>query len=72
MGFELEEDARRVFSILELRFKRFELELHPTKTRLVPFRKPRWGENKVDGAKTTSFDFLGFIVPRAKEAVMSG
>ncbi len=72
MGFEFEEDARRVFSVLGSRFKKFELELHETKTRLVPFRRPAWGKGKVDGALTKTFDFLGFFVPRAKEAVMSG
>jgi RNA-directed DNA polymerase len=60
MGFEFEEDAQRVFSVLGHRFKKFELELHETKTRLVPFRRPAWGSHKADKALTTTFDFLGF------------
>jgi len=40
IGFELEADARRVMEVLPKRFARFELSIHPEKTRLVPFQKP--------------------------------
>jgi hypothetical protein len=54
MGFEWEEDARRVMEVLSKRFSRFGLTIHPTKTRLVDFGCP-----SRDG-KGESFDFLGF------------
>jgi hypothetical protein len=70
MGFAVEADARRVFEVLPKRFARYGLRLHPTKTRLVDFRRP----NRLDrsgpagGGPGTSaarsrpgtFDFLGF------------
>lgn len=60
IGFELEDDARRVMSVLSKRFERFGLKLHPDKTRLFPFSRPRdW---KQGGKGPTSFDFLGFTV----------
>jgi group II intron reverse transcriptase/maturase len=55
MGFELEEDARRVMEVLPKRFARFSLKLNMQKTRVVDFRKP--GE---PGTNPESFDFLGF------------
>jgi len=61
--FETEEDARRVFAVLAQRFARFGLELHPDKTRLVPFRSPRrWSKPPANDSKNGpgSFDFLGF------------
>lgn len=35
IGFELEEDARKVMKVLPKRFGRFKLTIHPEKTRLV-------------------------------------
>jgi len=58
IGFELEEDARRVMAILPKRFGRFGLSVHPKKTVLVQFRKPGFKANKANGNGT--FDFLGF------------
>ena len=40
IGFEREDDARRVMSVLGKRFERFGLRLHPEKTRLFPFARP--------------------------------
>ncbi len=55
MGFQLESDAKRIMEVLPKRFTRFKLELHPEKTRLIPFGKPpRSGKPK------ETFDFLGF------------
>lgn len=54
MGFELEEDARRVLDVLWKRCERFHLTLHPEKTRVVDFRRPE------SGKKGATFDFLGF------------
>jgi group II intron reverse transcriptase/maturase len=58
MGFALEEDARRVMDVLPKRFEKYGLKIHPDKTRLVEFRKPKFfgGSNGGSG----SFDFLGF------------
>jgi hypothetical protein len=53
---EREEDARRIMEVLPKRFGRFDLELHPEKTRMIEFRRPLLKEHKGKG----SFDFLGF------------
>jgi len=57
--FELEEDARRVMDVLPKRFARFGLTLHPDKTRLLDFRRPRSGGTR-PSQRERSFDFLGF------------
>jgi len=57
MGFESESDARRVMEVLPKRFARYKLELHPEKTALVPFGRPR---NDAEGRVQGTFDFLGF------------
>jgi len=58
VGFELEEDARRVMDVLPKRFDRFKLTIHPQKTVLVEFKPPPHKEQSADGKGT--FDFLGF------------
>ncbi len=40
IGFEDQHDAERVFAVVPKRFGRFGLTVHPTKTKLVPFRPP--------------------------------
>jgi group II intron reverse transcriptase/maturase len=63
IGFKQEEDARRVMAVLPKRFGRFGLTLHPTKTRLVDYRRPRrpTGPSCTDsGEAGATFDFLGF------------
>lgn len=60
---EREDDARRVYEVLPKRFAKFGLQLHPEKTRLVPFKKPPWSKDddgKSDGANHAAFDLLGF------------
>lgn len=57
MGFETEEDARRVYAVLPHRLARFRLTLSPEKTRLVYFGEP--GRNCPD---PDTFDFLGFTL----------
>lgn len=57
MLFSERSDAARVQRVLSKRFERFGLTLHPDKTRLVRFRRPRWDGG---GTKPGSFDFLGF------------
>jgi len=44
IGFEHEEDVRRVRAVLGKRLGRFGLTLHPDKTRLLPFRRPPAGQ----------------------------
>lgn len=75
IGFEHEEDARRVQQVLPKRFERYGLTLHPEKTRLVEFKPTprRTGKSNeanhdqdqeppAQGPKhqARSFDFLGF------------
>jgi RNA-directed DNA polymerase len=55
MGFEREEDARRVFAVLPKRFAKYGLTIHPEKTRLIDFHPPQAGQG---GGST--FNFLGF------------
>lgn len=57
IGCELEEDARKLEEVLPKRFERYKLTIHPEKTALVRFGKPREGD--VDSGNGT-FDFLGF------------
>jgi group II intron reverse transcriptase/maturase len=56
LGFETEEDARRVMSVLPKRFGRYGLTLHPEKTRLVDFRRPDQGIGSGSGR---TFAMLG-------------
>ena len=60
--FETESDARRVLDVLPKRFGKYGLTLHPEKTRLVPFQRPRpsarTGGDR--GDRPGTFDFLGF------------
>jgi RNA-directed DNA polymerase len=64
--FEREDDARRVYEVLPKRMNRYGLHLHPTKTRLVPFGKPRATTEDDDEDSSGgdsgpgTFDFLGF------------
>lgn len=55
IGFEKEEDARKVYEVLPKRFDKYGLQIHPEKTRLRRFAKP-----KRDDHDSETFDFLGF------------
>jgi group II intron reverse transcriptase/maturase len=57
IGFEREEDARRVRVVLKQRLERFGLTLHPDKTRLLPFWRPPTTQQSGQGPAT--FDFVG-------------
>jgi group II intron reverse transcriptase/maturase len=63
MGFAYEGDARRVLDVLPKRFGKYGLTIHPDKTRLVPFQRPR---NRPAGTSSPPpdgpghFDLLGF------------
>lgn len=65
MGFDFEEDARRVMAVLPRRLEKFGLTIHPEKTRLVDFRKPR-SKSDDDEPRPGSFDLLGFTHHWAK------
>jgi hypothetical protein len=58
MLFDQEEDARRVLAVLPERFGKYGLRLHPEKTRIVPFQRPRGG--KGSSPRPGTFDLLGF------------
>ncbi|MDE3180479.1 MAG: group II intron reverse transcriptase/maturase, partial [Acidobacteriota bacterium] len=61
LGFQVKMDAERFRAELEERFQRFQLELHPDKTRLLEFgpfaitNRRKRGEGKPE-----TFNFLGF------------
>lgn len=58
--FEQEADARRVLAVLPKRFGRYGLTLHPTKTRLVDFRRPDRRASSGASRRPGTFDLLGF------------
>lgn len=63
LTFEREDDARRVEAVLPKRFAKFGLQLHPDKTRLIPFRRPphrTTGKGGGSGGRPGCFDLLGF------------
>jgi RNA-directed DNA polymerase len=60
MSFTDEGDARRVLEVLPKRFGKYGLTIHPDKTRLVPFQRPRHGEQPTRDNRPGTFDFLGF------------
>lgn len=53
LGFESKSDAERVMKVLPKRFKKYHLELHSEKTKLIDLQSKR-------GKGERSFDFLGF------------
>lgn len=55
--FASERDARRVEAVLPKRFAKYGLRLHPTKTRLVQFKRPG---HRALREEPGTFDFLGF------------
>jgi RNA-directed DNA polymerase len=57
IGYEREDDARRILAVLPKRFARFKLTIHPQKTRLVRFQPPRGLDEGERG--DGRFDFLG-------------
>jgi group II intron reverse transcriptase/maturase len=60
LGFERRDDAERVMAVLGKRMGKYGLSLHPEKTRLVSFLRPRRGCTQRKG--TATFDFLGFTL----------
>lgn len=66
IGFELEDDARKVMEVLPKRMAKYGLTLHPDKTRLLPFRRPP--QRQTEGKGEATFDFLGFTLYWARSA----
>ena len=60
LGFEYEKDAKRGLDVLPKRFEKFEVSLHPEKTKLIRFSK------RVRGKGNGTFNFLGFTFYWAK------
>jgi group II intron reverse transcriptase/maturase len=63
IGFTDESDARRVMEVVPKRSVKYGLTVHPTKTRLVSFRRPRYGRqrpSRASGQRPGTFDLLGF------------
>ncbi len=60
--FEQEEDANKVMGVLSERFAKYGLTLHPMKTKLINFQKPKSnnGDKPKSDKGNRSFDFLGF------------
>ena len=59
VGFERREEAEATLAALRERFSEYGLQLHPQKTRLIRFNRPRKGQGAVE-PKPETFDFLGF------------
>jgi hypothetical protein len=61
LGFQFKSDAERFWAELAERFRKFRLELHPEKTRLLEFG-PFAAENRkrLGHGKPETFNFLGF------------
>lgn len=61
VGFQHKSDAERFLNELRERFRRFGLELHPEKTRLIRFGRFAFCQREERGeGKPESFQFLGF------------
>jgi RNA-directed DNA polymerase len=61
VGFQYRSEAERFWEELRERFGRFNLELHPQKTRLIEFGRFAAQSRKRRGqGKPETFDFLGF------------
>ena len=60
-GFQYKRDAERFLNAAKERFGRFDLELHPDKTRLIEFGRFASERRRVRGqGRPETFDFLGF------------
>jgi group II intron reverse transcriptase/maturase len=57
--FQNEEDAQKVLKVLDKRFSKYGLTLHPDKTRLVAFGREALAKAERMGTRPATFDFLG-------------
>ena len=57
---QYKDDAQRIEQALRERFAKFDLELHPEKTRVISFGRYERENAKRQNRRTNTFDFLGF------------
>jgi group II intron reverse transcriptase/maturase len=57
IGCQYQEDAGRIMEVLPKRMEKYKLTIHPEKTRLINFSKPRGNKRNEN-----TFDFLGFTL----------
>ena len=57
--FQNKEDAQRVLKVLDKRFSKYGLSLHPQKTRLVEFGRKALTQAEKRGTQSATFEFLG-------------
>lgn len=65
IAFQREDDARRVHSVLPKRLGKYGLEIHPDKTRLIPFKRPAKSRNDdgtTKGSGQGTFNLFGFTL----------
>ena len=63
IGVAREDDARRIMDVLPKRMSKYDLTVHPEKTRLVRFEPPQAVDSETeerDPPEPRTFDFLGF------------
>ena len=58
--FKLRQDAERVLEVIPKRLQRFGLQMHPEKTRLIHFRRPKEKRQGDESRQPKTFQFLGF------------
>jgi RNA-directed DNA polymerase len=57
---QYQDEAQRIEQVLRERFARFDLELHPKKTRVISFGRYERENAKRQNRRANTFDFLGF------------
>jgi len=57
---QYQDDAERIKQAMQERFAKFQLQLHPDKTRVLSFGRYERENAKRQGRRANSFDFLGF------------
>ena len=68
VGFQHKRDAERFLDAIKDRFGRFDLDLHPGKTRLIEFGRYATKRRRDRGqGRPETFDFLGFTHYCAKD-----
>jgi group II intron reverse transcriptase/maturase len=61
MGFQYRDEAKQLLDALRVRLSKFDLEVHPEKTRLIEFGRYAESRRRERGkGKPETFDFLGF------------
>jgi group II intron reverse transcriptase/maturase len=59
--FQNYEDAQKVLKVLDKRFSKYGLSLHPEKTRLVEFGRSALAKAERKKTQPATFEFLGFV-----------